>query len=469
MSSFVDDIKDLINKQRSDVKKAFLGLHSPYVVREEYTSYVKGHQNVFEQSPGKRVVGSKVIVDPVRYKEVRQYRHSAPVPLQEPRVFSSYNSSEDPHGVVSGLSDAAVSRRLFDEENTEGHQERYRAISQSQKSQAAIVDKEAMDCAQSSFAEERINDQEETISTTAQLERLCKEELKEIFTAKDVKALSTKAIQLVSENAIREGFQANTYFVKSSSSPSPHSVKHCPMAKYVCDKDCIGFNTRKICSHVVAVAYKKNNLKEFLRCFKGDRSQANLTAVTTYRVNTNAGKKRPPRQRAAKRRKSPDTMSSMNKDSRTLGDLLSSQVDHATHHYQVDQNRDNNPLKVTLRKTAKPRKPPVTPTTSTEFELINITGRIRKCAGCFGNLKDGPGGATDPLDVELCVRHKENDFVWIDSLNTWKATFENKHFHVATNCITSRNPSFDSTSVRVKLNHTLSGNELNFLKDRLGK
>ena len=35
MSSFVDDVNKLIDKQRSDVKKAFPGLHSPYKVRPE--------------------------------------------------------------------------------------------------------------------------------------------------------------------------------------------------------------------------------------------------------------------------------------------------------------------------------------------------------------------------------------------------------------------------------------------------
>ena len=33
MCIFVDDVRKLTDKQRSDVPRAFLGLHSPYIVR----------------------------------------------------------------------------------------------------------------------------------------------------------------------------------------------------------------------------------------------------------------------------------------------------------------------------------------------------------------------------------------------------------------------------------------------------
>ena len=41
MCTFVDDVRKLTDKQRSDVQRAFLGLHSPYIVREEYGDRVK--------------------------------------------------------------------------------------------------------------------------------------------------------------------------------------------------------------------------------------------------------------------------------------------------------------------------------------------------------------------------------------------------------------------------------------------
>ena len=95
-------------------------------------------------------------------------------------------------------------------------------------------------------------------------------------------------------------------------------------------------------------------------------------------------------------------------------------------------------------------KPMVSPTSTTPFELINITGKIRKCAGCWKELKDGPDEHTrNHLDEMLCIRHKEHDFVWIHSLQHWKKTFENKHYYVFFNCIQGRNPTFDAKAVHL--------------------
>lgn len=75
MSTFIDDVKELIDKQKSDVRRAFLGLESPYVVRTEYRRYEKSPSEFFEDSPGKRKFSERALVDPTRYKEVYQYRH----------------------------------------------------------------------------------------------------------------------------------------------------------------------------------------------------------------------------------------------------------------------------------------------------------------------------------------------------------------------------------------------------------
>ena len=86
MSSFVDDVKNLIDKQQSDVKKAFLCLHSPYKVCPEYMEHVKSQSNVCDANPGRRAFAEKVLVDPDRYKEVYQFHHAPPQPaaLEEP-------------------------------------------------------------------------------------------------------------------------------------------------------------------------------------------------------------------------------------------------------------------------------------------------------------------------------------------------------------------------------------------------
>lgn len=66
----IDDVKDLVSKQRNDVKRAFLGIHSPYVVRLEYVEYVQSQSDVFDGNPGKCAFAEKPSVDPVKYKEV---------------------------------------------------------------------------------------------------------------------------------------------------------------------------------------------------------------------------------------------------------------------------------------------------------------------------------------------------------------------------------------------------------------
>ena len=96
----------------------------------------------------------------------------------------------------------------------------------------------------------------------------CLEGLLDTFTGKDIKALADKASKLQSDDAIRKGFDDDTYFVKSTSTSQPHVVKRVTGshdgAGYSCDKECLGFVSRKICAHSVAVAHYTNKLKQFV-------------------------------------------------------------------------------------------------------------------------------------------------------------------------------------------------------------
>ena len=53
----------------------------------------------------------------------------------------------------------------------------------------------------------------------------CLEDLLDTFTGKEIKALAHKASKLQSDDAIRKGFDDDTYFVKSTSTCQPHMVK----------------------------------------------------------------------------------------------------------------------------------------------------------------------------------------------------------------------------------------------------
>ena len=285
-------------------------------------------------------------------------------------------------------------------------------------------------------------------TSSEKLDSVCKHVLQGVLSGKEIQALSTKATQLVEEGSIRDGFDSQSHFVKSTSSSNPHTVKKLASGLFACDKECLGYKTRNLCSHVIAVAFHENQLQEFLSKFKvvKKKRSPNLTALTTFGVNASAGKKRPVASRS--RRKSPDPMTSVtNTEPPSRGTIADVVASDSRTQYRAEAQ--SNPLRITIRR-GQPVKPMVSPTSTTPFELINITGKIWKCAGCWKELKDGPDEHTrNPLDEMLCIRHKEHDFVWIHSLQHWKKTFENKHYYVFFNCIQGRNPTFDAKAVHL--------------------
>ena len=96
----------------------------------------------------------------------------------------------------------------------------------------------------------------------------CPENLLDTFTGNDIKALADKASNLQSDNAIRKGFDDDIYFVKSTSTSQPHVVKRVTGSRdgagYSCNRESLGFVSRKICAHTVAVAHYSSNLKQFV-------------------------------------------------------------------------------------------------------------------------------------------------------------------------------------------------------------
>jgi len=82
-------------------------------------------------------------------------------------------------------------------------------------------------------------------------------------------------------------------------------------------------------------------------------------------------------------------------------------------------------------------------------------------------LKDGPVPylKTD-LNENLCLHHKEHDYVWIKSQNYWLKTFENKYFHVCRNCLVGRNPGFNFQSVQMSIPYA-HGAQLQLIQQRL--
>ena len=101
-----------------------------------------------------------------------------------------------------------------------------------------------------------------------------------------------------------------SHFVKSKASSNPHTVKKLASGLFACDKECLEYKTRNLCSHVITEAFHKNQLQEFLSKFKvvKKKRSPNLTALT-FGVSASAGKKQPVALRS--RCKSPDPMASV--------------------------------------------------------------------------------------------------------------------------------------------------------------
>lgn len=59
-----------------------------------------------------------------------------------------------------------------------------------------------------------------------------------------------------------------------------------------CDKNCEGYGSKEICAHTVAVAMKENTLSKYIHWFIEKKFTGNLTRLTTFNVNSRAGKKK---------------------------------------------------------------------------------------------------------------------------------------------------------------------------------
>lgn len=150
--------------------------------------------------------------------------------------------------------------------------------------------------------------------------------LSDFFAEKDLKLLTEKVQRLCQEKGVREGFEQNCFLVRSQSSQTPHTVKAVANSGYLCDSNCLGFKARKLCAHTMAVAVRNKNVSGYFKWYRNQEKKDNLTALTTFAVNKNAGAKKPTRKR---RNKSPDVMTyskaKQNTNAKTLGEVVTSQ------------------------------------------------------------------------------------------------------------------------------------------------
>ena len=73
----------------------------------------------------------------------------------------------------------------------------------------------------------------------------------------------------------------------------------------------------------------------------------------------------------------------------------------------------------------------------------------------------------DPLYGQYCLQHQEKDHFFSEKYWKWIPKLENKHYHIAKECIYHKNKQFHASEVEVLLSHTLTSNDTAFLAARL--
>ncbi|XP_066929918.1 uncharacterized protein [Clytia hemisphaerica] len=229
---------------------------------------------------------------------------------------------------------------------------------------------------------------------------------------------------------------------------------------------CKSYKSYHFCSHTIATAIDNNCLQEFLQIAK--TKVRKLTPSATSGSSKNAGQK--PNTKRRPKRKHTEPLVSLN-ERQTLGEILQNtpgDEEIATGSYGITTSSN---LKMKLQRNRKSKKQKFVPTKSTPFCLVDIKGNISKCAGCRGNLADGPSAVAmpDEFDRKICIRHKEADHFYLEHRDEWIPKMENKHYHVWKLCLQGRNPHFNVNDV---LTNHLEKQQINFsvksfLKERL--
>ena len=116
--------------------------------------------------------------------------------------------------------------------------------------------------------------------------------LKEIFNSNQVEAMKVKVKRILGGN-MRQGFNGPKSRILPSESSDDLHVILCTanLYSYTCSTPCIQYKTRNICSHTLAAAADNDELHQFLKHFKVNGMETNLTAAATANISRYSGKK----------------------------------------------------------------------------------------------------------------------------------------------------------------------------------
>ena len=226
------------------------------------------------------------------------------------------------------------------------------------------------------------------------------------FSKEEASSMVEKAKVIIHNNAIRRGFQSGTFLVDSGSQ-LPHRVSCLKSGKVSCP--CTHYTRNNMCQHSMAVAIHTNCFDKMVSQYSG----RNLTRVATSTTRTNVGSKAPP---SRKHKASVDTPPS--------------QIRNVEHDEQQLTSEAVNDTTIVIRKAPKPSVPPPT----APLVLKEITGGIRKCAGCCKPLATSIPGYNAEQDQTLCFGRFEAYSFWNKADGSYKVATSTRHYHLNPVC-----------------------------------
>lgn len=292
-----------------------------------------------------------------------------------------------------------------------------------------------------------------------------------------------KAEQLLSTQSICDApGMVNAKCVARDAGEKPHIVSQNKRQEMVCDDMCVGWKSRKICSHVLAVAELMGCLKEFLRHYRGRKTLPNYTAVVSHglakSVGSKPGSKTKRKGPASKQRAEvevcvdPD-LSRFDTPSNPAVTLQSPQPSMETapvtgpllSNVQVFQHRSSNTgtgISSPVTVQYLPSTPSVIPrplyssgtpavASAGPFMLKFLTPFIKVCAGCrkgYVRAADGKSTLPPPMDLIL-VRQEQHIYYNVVNARQQLSSSMNVHYHANQTCPRLRFPEFTPKDLQI--------------------
>ena len=289
------------------------------------------------------------------------------------------------------------------------------------------------------------------------------------------------------------------YIVQSNSG-------NCQTGGYVCDDQCIGYKSSKICAHTVAAVLKSGTITSFLRWYKSLKLKPNFSALANHGKPPSVGKK--PRKGMSKRGSNnvqdvilnsneqdfssrvpscqPVNASFTSMQSTDMHQFSSpfSSVDQdlpsvtaplvtlsnspvSVHYFgcstmgQYVHNFTGPPPLVHVPSVSTPAKLPLLTTSSiqqeprplvqTQFWLCFVYGNISRCNGCKGKIGRSAGNMPLPPPGDIVFRHRETVIFQNPRSGIFQQSRDprNVYYHAWKTCIASCFMDFYSSHISI--------------------